>query len=242
MFPYDLPFLPGSRPPERWDVVVFRYPEEPEVSYIKRLVGLAWRDDPDLPRRCLRQECGERHVHAGPQTATPSIGDPDHRLRRSASATAPWRKDRVAAVAERGRRLEDRRSRRQSVSDRRSPEGRVGRVALPPSRARSRAMGSHRNDRTLPRQPRADADHRLLLVQHQHVGGFLPTCSTTSSGTRKRMDAAALGRRSDSGGESRGHELAPDASVRLELVKAGARPSLHDRPGDRDRRRDSGRR
>ena len=40
MFPYDLPFLPGSGPPERWDVVVFRYPEEPEVSYIKRLVGL----------------------------------------------------------------------------------------------------------------------------------------------------------------------------------------------------------
>ncbi len=40
MFPYDLPSLPGSRPPERWDVVVFRYPEEPEVSYIKRLIGL----------------------------------------------------------------------------------------------------------------------------------------------------------------------------------------------------------
>lgn len=40
MFPYDLPFLPGASPPERWDVVVFRYPEEPEVSYIKRLAGL----------------------------------------------------------------------------------------------------------------------------------------------------------------------------------------------------------
>jgi len=40
MFPYDLPFLPGASEPERWDVVVFRYPEEPEVSYIKRLVGL----------------------------------------------------------------------------------------------------------------------------------------------------------------------------------------------------------
>jgi len=40
MFPYDLASLPGSRPPDRWDVVVFRYPEEPEVSYIKRLVGL----------------------------------------------------------------------------------------------------------------------------------------------------------------------------------------------------------
>jgi signal peptidase I len=40
MFPYDLPNLPGSHEPERWDVVVFRYPEDPEVSYIKRLVGL----------------------------------------------------------------------------------------------------------------------------------------------------------------------------------------------------------
>jgi signal peptidase I len=40
MFPYDLPALPGSGPPERWDVVVFRYPEDPETSYIKRLVGL----------------------------------------------------------------------------------------------------------------------------------------------------------------------------------------------------------
>ncbi len=40
MFPYDLPFLPGAGPPERWDVVVFRYPEEPELSYIKRLIGL----------------------------------------------------------------------------------------------------------------------------------------------------------------------------------------------------------
>jgi signal peptidase I len=39
-FPYDLPFLPGAGGPSRWDVVVFRYPEEPEVSYIKRLVGL----------------------------------------------------------------------------------------------------------------------------------------------------------------------------------------------------------
>ncbi len=40
MFPYDLPFLPGSGAPERWDVVVFRYPEDPELSYIKRLIGL----------------------------------------------------------------------------------------------------------------------------------------------------------------------------------------------------------
>jgi signal peptidase I len=39
-FPYELPSLPGSSGPARWDVVVFRYPEEPETSYIKRLVGL----------------------------------------------------------------------------------------------------------------------------------------------------------------------------------------------------------
>ena len=37
---YDLPFLPGTGEPSRWDVVVFRFPEEPEVNYIKRLVGL----------------------------------------------------------------------------------------------------------------------------------------------------------------------------------------------------------
>ena len=39
-FLYDSPIIPGASEPKRWDVVVFRYPEEPEVSYIKRLVGL----------------------------------------------------------------------------------------------------------------------------------------------------------------------------------------------------------
>ncbi len=37
---YSLPFLPGGSDPDRWDVVVFKYPEEPETNYIKRLVGL----------------------------------------------------------------------------------------------------------------------------------------------------------------------------------------------------------
>jgi signal peptidase I len=39
---YDLPeFVPESlREPKRWDVVVFKYPEEPQINYIKRLVGL----------------------------------------------------------------------------------------------------------------------------------------------------------------------------------------------------------
>jgi len=33
-FPYEL------KDPRRWDVVVFKYPEEPKTNYIKRLVGL----------------------------------------------------------------------------------------------------------------------------------------------------------------------------------------------------------
>ncbi len=43
-FPYELPFLPGSAGPKRWDVVVFHYPEKPETNYIKRLVGLPDED------------------------------------------------------------------------------------------------------------------------------------------------------------------------------------------------------
>lgn len=50
-FPYDLSTLPGAGKPRRWDVVVFKYPEEPEVNYIKRLVG--------LPDEDLRIEYGD---------------------------------------------------------------------------------------------------------------------------------------------------------------------------------------
>lgn len=39
-FPYELPFLPGSAGPKRWDVVVFHYPITPETNFIKRMVGL----------------------------------------------------------------------------------------------------------------------------------------------------------------------------------------------------------
>ena len=39
-FNYELPFLPGSAGPRRWDVVVFHFPEKPETNYIKRMVGL----------------------------------------------------------------------------------------------------------------------------------------------------------------------------------------------------------
>ena len=106
MFPYDLPFLPGQRPPERWDVVVFRYPEEPEVSYIKRLVG--------LPGETIRIDHGDIYVkapgsdalHPGPQAARAPVGHADQRLRRPPSPPGPGRSARVDPVAERGRRLE----------------------------------------------------------------------------------------------------------------------------------------
>lgn len=61
MFPYDLPFLPGAKTPERWDVVVFRYPEEPETSYIKRLVG--------LPGETIRIEHGDLYIKAPGESA-----------------------------------------------------------------------------------------------------------------------------------------------------------------------------
>jgi signal peptidase I len=43
---FDLPeWMPASlREPKRWDVVVFKFPEEPQVNYIKRLVGLPDED------------------------------------------------------------------------------------------------------------------------------------------------------------------------------------------------------
>ncbi len=66
MFPYDLPFLPGSSPPQRWDVVVFRYPEEPEVSYIKRLIG--------LPGETIRIRHGDIYARGA--------GEADFRLQR----------------------------------------------------------------------------------------------------------------------------------------------------------------
>jgi signal peptidase I len=50
-FLYSLPFLPGGGGPDRWDVVVFKYPEEPEVNFIKRLVG--------LPNEELRLQLGD---------------------------------------------------------------------------------------------------------------------------------------------------------------------------------------
>lgn len=39
-FPFEMPWLPGSSAPDRWDVLVFKYPENPDQNFIKRMVGL----------------------------------------------------------------------------------------------------------------------------------------------------------------------------------------------------------
>ena len=81
MFPYDLPFLPGSGPPERWDVVVFRYPEEPELSYIKRLIGLPGETLRIATWRRLCQSSGRGYLPFGPEAAASSIRHADHGVR-----------------------------------------------------------------------------------------------------------------------------------------------------------------
>ena len=134
MFPYDLPFLPGSGPPERWDVVVFRYPEEPEVSYIKRLVG--------LPGETIRIYHGDVFVKsAGSETfaqarkpmrhqvATQLTVYDDRHRPRSLNGKADWQRWRSEAT---GWKLVDPAG--QSIPIRSGAERRMGRVALPSSR------------------------------------------------------------------------------------------------------------
>jgi len=48
---FNIPKKFGGGPPKRWDVTVFKYPEEPEQNYIKRLVG--------MPNEELRIERGD---------------------------------------------------------------------------------------------------------------------------------------------------------------------------------------
>ena len=92
----DVPVRPAvparvSGPPERWDVVVFRYPEEPEVSYIKRLVGLPGETIRIYSRRRLRQECRAATVSPGPQAAAASVGDADRASTTTAIGRRRWR-------------------------------------------------------------------------------------------------------------------------------------------------------
>jgi signal peptidase I len=65
-FLYAMPFLPGGGKPERWNVIVFHFPEKPEMNYIKRLVG--------LPDEQLRIWFGDVH--------TARLGSQDYQIER----------------------------------------------------------------------------------------------------------------------------------------------------------------
>jgi signal peptidase I len=95
-----VPFLPalGREEPRRWDVTVFKLPEDPEVRYIKRLVGMpgdllrirrgdVWRSDLDgkAPLAILR-----RPPRQSLQVNIP-VHDDAHRP-RSLAADPRWRR------------------------------------------------------------------------------------------------------------------------------------------------------
>ncbi len=153
-FLYDMPFLPGTRGgPQRWDVVVFRYPEEPEVSYIKRLIG--------LPGEEIRIGSGDIYVKRpgagvppGAEAVPAPGGDGDDGLRRSTPRRLVEGPARVAAVVGLEAGVVD----RGAVGHvrRRGPAGSAGRAALSPPLARPRAVG---RDLQRPRAAPAAAPH-----------------------------------------------------------------------------------
>ena len=146
-------------------MVVFRYPEEPEVSYIKRLVGLPgeelriWFGDIyvkppggqefHLERKPLRHQDAMQMMVYDDRHRAESLKDRPEWRRWSAATPGSWTEEpsgtfAVAAAA-----------------------GAGGRAALPPPRARPRAVGRHRQRPRAAPAAAAHADHRLLLVQHQ---------------------------------------------------------------------------
>ena len=115
MFPYDLPFLPGSGPPRplgRRRVPVSRRARAQLHQATGRPAG---RDDPDRPWRRLHQAARGRHIHPGPEAVAAPGRDAcmnvyDDRNQPRALADSK----RLAAMAER-RRLEASRTRLQPL-------------------------------------------------------------------------------------------------------------------------------
>ena len=155
-FPYDLPFLPGSSPPERWDVVVFRYPEEPEVSYIKRLVG--------LPGETLRihhgdifiKPPGRRRLPAAAQAAEAPAGHADAASTTTATGPRRWPTGPSGGDGSpRRRRLAGRRTPAQPVSGRGRRRPATGPSCATATSSPTPSSGTRSsNDRPLPRAPR----------------------------------------------------------------------------------------
>ena len=146
-FPYDMPNLPGSAGPTRWDVVVFRYPEEPEVSYIKRLVGLPgetlriWHGDVFIKPPGGKEFRQARKPLEHQQAMQMMVYDDAHRA-ASLKNRPEWRRwtpSKADAWARRRDRAGDVR--------RRARRRRLGRAALPAPRPRPRPVAGDRGRR-----------------------------------------------------------------------------------------------
>jgi signal peptidase I len=221
MFPYDLPFLPGSGPPDRWDIVVFRYPEDPEVSYIKRLVG--------LPGETIRIYHGDVFVKsAGSETfaqarkpmrhqvATQLTVYDDRYRPRSLNGKADWQRWRSDAP---GWKLVDPTgSRYQSEGGSKDEWVELRYRHLVPDPEQWEAIEA---DRTLPREPRStlitdfysyntnmSADYCNLLddVQSSQEGAWMQPHWVGDLTLETDLEVT---------------KIAPNASVRLELIKGG---------------------
>jgi signal peptidase I len=221
MFPYDLPFLPGSGPPERWDVVVFRYPEEPEVSYIKRLVG--------LPGETIRIYHGDVFVKsAGSETfaqarkpmrhqvATQLTVYDDRHRPRSLNGKADWQRWRSDGTG--WKLIDPAGSQYQSEEGPKDEWVELRYRHLVPDPEQWEAIEA---DRTLPREPRATlitdfysyntnmtADYSNLLddVQSAQEGAWMQPHWVGDLTLESGLEIT---------------KIAANASVRLELVKGG---------------------
>ncbi len=222
MFPYDLASLPGSRPPDRWDVVVFRYPEEPEVSYIKRLVG--------LPGETIRIAHGDVYVkRAGSDKFTLArkplfhqsamqlnVYDDRHQPRALAGRAEDWLRWRSEAG---GWKIVGPSSSRYECKD--SPKNEWAELRyrnLVPDPEQWEAIG---NGQSSPRPPRAtlvtdfyayntnmSADSANLLddLRRDQEGAWLQPHWVGDLTLELSLEVQSVG---------------PDASIRLELIKAG---------------------
>ncbi len=191
-FPYELPFLPGSAGPKRWDVVVFHYPEKPETNYIKRARRAARRRPPDQPRRhpdpphATNASFGiERKPLIHQDAMQMLVYDDAHRPK--AFADKPewrrWRQGTRLGRSDPGDVLGQARPT--------PPPGSTSATATSsPTPSSGRAVEGKKPD---PARPPGHADHRLLLVQHQHQPGLLRPLAAGARG----LSAAQLGRRPD---------------------------------------------
>ena len=234
MFPYDLPFLPGSGPPERWDVVVFRYPEEPEVSYIKRLVG--------LPGETIRIFHGDIFVKSGRCENSRWPGSRGHQAAMQITAYDDRHRPRILADKPSGSRwrsesrLEDRRPggradiRLEGGAKDQWAELRYRHLVPDPEQWDALSTTGH-----LPRPPRST----LITDFYSYNTNMSADASSLLDDPRGRpggsLDAAPLGRRSDARIHRRDHR---HDSQRIAVGSNWSRRAFRHRCTDRSRNRE----